>query len=241
MLRIVVATCLVIAVFTAGAMAQTPAPPQTTASAPSPNQGAFDKLSPGNQKIAKALFDAQQSSSNSTTTKPLSRDDIAAMKQNGKGKGWGQVFKDMQAKGLVQEKNLGQVVRQESSKAGLKDRKDIAEDRRDIKAGQRSNKGGKVRGLDRADEVAGEHGEQGRATAREHISSSQSETRNGTMITTGSGRTVVEGAKVKPEQAGAGENGNGQRPQFSGDYGNSTSGASVGRSGIGGAGSHGKN
>ena len=31
-----------------------------------------------------------------------------------------------------------------------------------------SNKGGKKRGLDRADEVAGEHGKQGRANAREH-------------------------------------------------------------------------
>lgn len=31
-----------------------------------------------------------------------------------------------------------------------------------------SNKGGKKRGLDRADEVAGEHGKQGRANARAH-------------------------------------------------------------------------
>lgn len=35
-------------------------------------------------------------------------------------------------------------------------------------AKQPSNKGGKKRGLDRADEVAGEHGKQGRANAREH-------------------------------------------------------------------------
>jgi hypothetical protein len=34
-----------------------------------------------------------------------------------------------------------------------------------------SNAGGKKRGLDRADEVAGEHGKQGRATAREHAAS----------------------------------------------------------------------
>lgn len=31
-----------------------------------------------------------------------------------------------------------------------------------------NDKGGKKRGLDRADEVAGEHGKQGRANAREH-------------------------------------------------------------------------
>lgn len=172
MLRILVATCLVIAVFTSGAMAQTS------------NQGAFDKLSPGNQKIAQALFDAQQNSSSSTTTKPLSRDDIAAMKQNGTAKGWGGVFKEMKAQGLVQEKNLGQVV----SKAN-------------------------------------------------HAARSGS---SGTMITTGSGRTVVAGAKGKPEQAGVGENGNNQQPKFSGNHDNSTSGASAGRSGLGGSEGRGK-
>ncbi len=183
MLRILVPTCLVIAVFTSGAMAQTPAPPQTTASAPSSNQGAFDKLSPGNQKIVQALFDAEQNNATSTTTKPLSRDDIAAMKQDGKG--WGEVFKKMKAQGLVQEKNLGQVVRQESGKAGLK-------------------------------------------------------APSGTSITTGSGRTFVAGAKGKPEHAGAGQNGNGQRPQFSGDQGSRASGASMGHSGPGGPGGRGK-
>lgn len=32
---------------------------------------------------------------------------------------------------------------------------------------QRSNKGGQLRGLDRADQMAGEHGRQGRETARD--------------------------------------------------------------------------
>jgi len=63
--------------------------------------GAFDKLSPGNQKIAQALYDAQ-------TSKNLSRDDIASMKKDGQG--WGEVFKDMKSRGLVQERNLGEVV-----------------------------------------------------------------------------------------------------------------------------------
>lgn len=87
---------------TAPAAAQTTAPPAATAS----NDGAFDTLSPGNQKIARALFDAQQRSGSTST--PLSLDDIAAMKQSGRG--WGEVFRDMKAQGLVQEKNLGQVV-----------------------------------------------------------------------------------------------------------------------------------
>lgn len=66
--------------------------------------GAFDKLSIGNQKVASALFQAQ----NGTTSTPLTLDEIAARKQSGQA--WGQVFKSMQAQGLVQEKNLGQVV-----------------------------------------------------------------------------------------------------------------------------------
>src|SRR5438874_5941 len=66
--------------------------------------GAFDKLSIGNQKVASALFQAQSGS----TSTPLTLDEIAAKKQSGKG--WGEVFKSMQAQGLVQEKNLGQVV-----------------------------------------------------------------------------------------------------------------------------------
>jgi len=66
--------------------------------------GAFDKLSIGNQKVASALFQAQSGS----TSTPLTLDEIAAKKQSGKG--WGEVFKSMQAQGLVQEKNLGHVV-----------------------------------------------------------------------------------------------------------------------------------
>ncbi len=73
-----------------------------------PHAGAFDKLSPGNQKIAQALFEAQQTSTGPGAPTQLSRDEIAAMKQSGKG--WGVVFKDMKQQGLVTEKNLGQVI-----------------------------------------------------------------------------------------------------------------------------------
>jgi hypothetical protein len=80
---------------------------QTVSSAGS-TAGAFDKLSPGNQKIADALFEAQQTSTAPGAPKPLSRDDIAAMKLGGRG--WGVVFKDMKQQGLVTDKNLGQAV-----------------------------------------------------------------------------------------------------------------------------------
>ncbi len=107
-------TLLGVFVTTGVAAAQTTSPSPTTPTATTaPNAGAFDRLSPGEQKIARALFDAQQTSTPpsgtaSTASKALSLDDIAAMKQSGRG--WGEVFKSMKAQGLVQEKNLGQVV-----------------------------------------------------------------------------------------------------------------------------------
>src|SRR5207253_45892 len=98
--------------------------------APPPNAaGAYQKLSPGNQKVARALFEAQSTSPTPTTTKPgsktpapassaaagsangpkpLTLDQIAAMKQSGTG--WEQVFRQMRAQGLVADKNIGQVV-----------------------------------------------------------------------------------------------------------------------------------
>ena len=122
MLRILVITFLALAVVVATASAQTTTTTQSTTPTSNPNQGAYDKLSPGNQKIANALFDAQQTStqpsgstsgtstgSTSTASKTYTRDDIAAMKQSGKG--WGVVFKDMKANGYYSEyKNLGQVI-----------------------------------------------------------------------------------------------------------------------------------
>ena len=68
------------------------------------NTGAFDKLSPGDQKIARALFEAQKTNG---ATAPLTLDQIAAKKQH---TGWGEVFKQMKAQGLVTDKNLGEVV-----------------------------------------------------------------------------------------------------------------------------------
>jgi hypothetical protein len=69
--------------------------------------GAFERLAPGEQKIARSLFAAQR-----RDVPPGSRltlDQIAAKKS---GEGWGGVFKDMKSQGLVTAKNLGQVVKQ---------------------------------------------------------------------------------------------------------------------------------
>jgi hypothetical protein len=76
-----------------------------SASAQTRGTGTFANLSPGEQKIVRALFEAQTKSG---TPKPLTLDEIAARKQ-GYG-GWGQVFKSMKAQGLVTSKSLGEVV-----------------------------------------------------------------------------------------------------------------------------------
>jgi hypothetical protein len=95
---------------------------------PPPVSGAYQKLSAGNQKVARALFEAQTvpmtattmkagskpapaspgTSSAAATPKTLTLDQIAAMKQQGTG--WEHVFRQMRAQGLLAEKNIGQVM-----------------------------------------------------------------------------------------------------------------------------------
>lgn len=70
-----------------------------------PAAGSFQSLSPGNQNIARSLFLAQHATSNGPA--PLSLNQIAALKGR---EGWGQVFSQMKSDGLVDAKNLGQVV-----------------------------------------------------------------------------------------------------------------------------------
>jgi len=69
---------------------------QTTSST---STGAFQNLSPGGQKIAQSLFDAQHPP---TGTKAMTLDQIAALK--GK-EGWGRAFKEMKSDGLAQARN----------------------------------------------------------------------------------------------------------------------------------------
>ena len=124
LLGLVLATGLAAAQTPPGAPKK-PSTPQpstsTTQLAPtSSTAGAFDKLSPGNKQIARALFRAQTPTATSGTTTsqsaptakltPLTLDQIAALKLSGQG--WGEVFKQMKAQGLTQAKNLGQVVSQ---------------------------------------------------------------------------------------------------------------------------------
>lgn len=91
--------------------------------------GAFASLSPGGQKIARALFESQKqpvvtdgtaatADGGGGVQQPATRslDDIAAAKAAGTG--WGRIFMEMKAEGLVTERNLGQVI----SNANRRDR-----------------------------------------------------------------------------------------------------------------------
>ena len=66
----------------------------------------FAELSPGNQKIARALMDAQVLTGDGTI-QPWTLDQMAAAKSE---IGWGQAFTQMQADGLITARNLGEVV-----------------------------------------------------------------------------------------------------------------------------------
>jgi hypothetical protein len=96
---------------------------------PAPTSGAYQRLSAGNQKVARALFEAQKLPAPSTTTtgagktrtasagdtpagKPLTLDQIAALKQNGSG--WEHVLTQMRARGLVTDRSVAQVVTRHS-------------------------------------------------------------------------------------------------------------------------------
>ena len=66
--------------------------------------GAFASLSPGNQKIARALYEAQTAS----TSPKLTLEQIAKRKQEARG--WGNVFLEMKAQRRVDARNLESVV-----------------------------------------------------------------------------------------------------------------------------------
>jgi hypothetical protein len=73
------------------------------AQVPDPAAGAFDRLNDGNQKIARALFEAQVPD----TREAMTLDQISAARG---GTSWGQVFRQMQTRKLVQAKTLGEAL-----------------------------------------------------------------------------------------------------------------------------------
>jgi hypothetical protein len=80
------------------------APAAGAAAAPA-KTNSFEALSPGDRKIARALFLAQHPTPSGPA--PLSLNQIADLKASSS---WAKVFKQMQSGGLLQAKSLGQVV-----------------------------------------------------------------------------------------------------------------------------------
>jgi hypothetical protein len=81
--------------------------------AQSAKPGAFNSLSPSNQRIAEALYRSQRAGA--ARGSAWSLDQIASASQSEFG--WGGVFKQMQTTGLIRERNLGEVVSQYRSDA----------------------------------------------------------------------------------------------------------------------------
>jgi len=82
--------------------ASTPAPAATSV----PVSSTYESLSPGNKRIAVALFEAQKSSAQTVT--PLTLDQIAQERRSGKS--WGDVFQTMKSQGLIDAETLAQVL-----------------------------------------------------------------------------------------------------------------------------------
>ncbi len=77
----------------------------------------IEDASPGNLKIATALFDAQSGEtadppSDGDTASAWSMEDILQAKEDGQG--WGQIFKQMKEDGAIDARNLGQLVSRHS-------------------------------------------------------------------------------------------------------------------------------
>jgi len=71
-----------------------------------PSQSAFESLSPGNKRIATALFEAQDTAAAGAV--PMTLEQIAQERRGGRK--WGDVFQAMKAQGLIQAETLGQVL-----------------------------------------------------------------------------------------------------------------------------------
>jgi hypothetical protein len=80
---------------------------ETTAPVPAATAkpSSFEALSAGDRKIGRALFLAQHPTASGPP--PLSLNQIAELKTHGS---WAKVFTHMQSRGLLQAKNLGQIV-----------------------------------------------------------------------------------------------------------------------------------
>jgi hypothetical protein len=106
MARSIVTALGILMLAAAGSAGEIPKPAASPAVvapvAPSP----FTQLSPGNRRIATALFEAQKPSG--PTVERLTLDDIARDRRSGKS--WSEIFRSMKSQGLIQAESLSQVL-----------------------------------------------------------------------------------------------------------------------------------
>src|SRR5262249_37591329 len=165
-------------VFVSIALALATAGPAAAQIPPPAPGGAFEQLSPGNQKIARAIFESQRlAPTPPTSPKPLSLDQIAALKQHGRG--WGGVYKDLRGKGLVQDKNLGQAVSRfnhEHKSSGLRSVEITTASGKTVSVGGTGHNGG--RGPTRSSFSSDDDG-RGSSLASAHAGGGQSDSMSG--------------------------------------------------------------
>jgi hypothetical protein len=81
------------------------APAAAAPSSPATVTGSFQRLGPREQKIVRALFDAQHPTAEGPA--PLNLDQVAALRDR---HGWAKAFKAMKAQGLIDAKTLAQIL-----------------------------------------------------------------------------------------------------------------------------------
>ena len=104
-----VATAPAPAASTPGTLTPTPTTPVAAAIPRSRDDGAFAALPLGEQRVARALYGGQRPGG-------WSLDRVAAAHHH---EGWGRVFNQMRAEGLVHGRNLGQLMREEDGREWL--------------------------------------------------------------------------------------------------------------------------
>jgi hypothetical protein len=89
----------------AGAGSPGAPPPAAPSSSPQAVIGSFRHLVPRDQRIVRALFDAQHPTAEGPA--PLNLDQVAALRDR---HGWAKAFKAMKAQGLIDAKSLAQLL-----------------------------------------------------------------------------------------------------------------------------------
>jgi hypothetical protein len=187
MRHILIVSTIALALLAGVPVAAQDAPP------PPANEGAFDALSAGNQKIVSSIYESQLGSANDQAGGPLlTRDDIAAMKAD---TGWGNAYRQLSDQGLVTHRNLGQAIssyNHQNRVAPATTTVVTTGDGQQIVSGKKGGNNGSTSALSN-----GKGGTQGGGVKAGHA-------RTDTVVTTGAGGAVAAGAAAHSSAGGAG-------------------------------------